>query len=183
MLYLLSHLAFLRLFVFSYHFYYLGALPAANSMDDPHTYSWLQYAPPPQARSLEIKVESSILDAQEFALLSPPSSPSHPRPVPSGEVTFPSSIVGRKRSSTSAPASSLKRVKPYPILIRDIRHRAEDSKMAHHQPYGTWSPPGIRSTSTRPHLAEPSSPNRRTSDGDQQIPSSYSIANTFTAVS
>lgn len=152
-------------------------------MENSHTYSWLQYAPQPQARPLEIKVESSTLDAQAFTLLSPPSSPSYPRSVPSENATFPSSIVGRKRSSTSTSTSSPKRVKPYPILTRDNRHRAEDNTMAH-QPYGTWSPSGIKGTSTRAHFpVEPTSPNRRSSDGDQQPPSSYPVPNTFAAVS
>ena len=151
-------------------------------MEDAQAYSWLQYASQPQPRPLEIKVETATLDAQEFALISPPSSPLHLRSVPSEEAAFPSSIAGRKRSFPSTSQSSLKRARPYPIVIRDIRHRTEDSKMAH-QPYVTWPLPGIKGTSTRPHLVEPASPNRRSSGGDQQIPSSYPMSNTFAAVS
>ena len=150
-------------------------------MEDAQAYSWLQYASQPQPRPLEIKVETSTLDTQEFALISPPSSPLHLRSVPSEEAAFPSSIAGRKRSFASTPPSSLKRARPYPIVIRDTRHRTEDSKMAH-QPYVTWSP-GIKGTSTRHHLVEPVSPNRTSSGGDQQIPSSYPMPNTFAAVS
>lgn len=148
-------------------------------MDETHTYNWLQYAPQHQASPLEIKVESSTLESIAYSLLSPPLSPSFPRSVPES-ATFLASTSSRRRSNTST--ASTKRVKPYPILTRELRLRGEDTGKMANQSYGTWSPSGIKGVSSRSHY-QPDSSNRRSSDGDQQPSSSYLAPNTFVTVS
>jgi hypothetical protein len=126
-----------------------------------HTYNgWLVHSFPSQARPVDIKVEPA-LESSVFPLFSPPSSPQR---SPTESAAFSSS---RRRSNTSIANS--KRVKPYPILTRELHLSGGDiDTMAN-----TWSPPGSKGGSARAHFpVEQASQNRRTSDGDPQV-SSY----------
>ena len=143
-------------------------------MED-HTYSWLEDTFPTQARPVDIKVESA-LEPSVFPLLSPPSSP---QSVSTESVAFSGSASSRRRSNTSA--ASPKRLKPYPILTREVYLRGEHTgTMAN-----TWSHPGSKGGSSRaPFPVEQSPLSRRSSDGGQQVSSSssYGPSNTFPTV-
>src|ERR1700691_5399735 len=144
---------------------------------DSHTYNWLQCALQSQVHPVDIKVESS-LEPSAFPLLSPPSSPALARSVLTESTLFPASFPNPRRSHTSIARS--KRVRPYPILTRDPYFLGEDTSIM----ANTWSPPGIKGGSSRTHFPiDQGSSNRRSSDGEQQVPSTYGIPNTFGTVS
>lgn len=148
-------------------------------MEESLAYNWVHYASHPQPRPLlEIKVEPT-LDNTTFSLISPPSSPSFPRPVPVDAATF--ATVNRRRSNTSI--ASPKRAKPYPILTRELRFRAEDCGAMENQPYENWSPTGVKSGGSRPQFSVELSPSRSSSEGDQQAPTSYTLSNALVSVS
>lgn len=148
-------------------------------MEEGLGYNWVQYTP--QARSPEIKVEPS-LDSTSFPLISPPCSPSSAYPHSASGDSGPFPAPTRRRSNNSI--ASPKRVKPYPILTRELRLRTEDPGGMGSQSYDSWSPTNMRDGPTgRPHFTVQVSPSRSSSEGDQRAPSSYTLSNALVPVS
>ncbi|KAF7973909.1 hypothetical protein HWV62_13952 [Athelia sp. TMB] len=145
-------------------------------MEESLGYNWPQYASQHQPRPLEIKVEPT-LENSGFSLISPPSSPSSPYPGSAhpDPGAFPPPIRRRSNASITSP----KRVKPYPILTRELRLRTEDSGAMGNQPYDTWSPTNMRDGSaSRHHFSAQISPNQGPLEGDShRSSSSYTLSN------
>lgn len=139
-------------------------------MQEPQTFNWLQYVPP--TRAIDIKVEPSTSDSPVLSLLSPPSSPPFPRSVPSPTAPFTSPSASSRRRSFTSSLTGPKRIKPYPIPVRESRNRADSGDMSV-PPYGNWSSAGVRGGNPKVHYTA----ERRSSDSDEA--SSFTLSNTF----
>lgn len=126
---------------------------------------WLFEADP----AIDIKAEPAM-DSPVFSLLSPPSSPSVSRSVPTSRLAYqPPDLVSPRRYSISGLASP-KRSKPYSIPPRDSKSRADiPGRMS----YPGWPSHGLKTSNAKSHTGE-----RRSMDLDQSSALADAIMNT-----